>query len=371
MRSLRENLPKIGIPPGTSVSYRNSFASRPNSLSQAMRSMDAPANWLQVGDIFVDAYWTDEVQGVAWDGHHWIFSCNANQSKPGANDKAIYVFNSGQPLKDGNWMCRIAYKDVPHPIAGTQENDDHWGQVTYHNGFVYVSHFWESGPWKDRSNVVVFKDNGGYLAYHNWIKLGKVTPSDGGDPFYPEFQAINPWDGYLYACRGGPNTREFYAHDPETGDWKDRKTLKFSGGEQKAIVTSDSVVVDPLSPNQGTPFGGVHIVHNPVAVDLPSEVQGACFSPNGHLYIACDVRLASNQQYKAIVYFSALNGHLMGIIPVLAEEENQELEGICFGNVVSTNGNPAQIHAILLENRDLALDNIFFKSYSADRPEVV
>src|SRR5262249_42737200 len=151
-------------------------------------------------------------------------------------------------------------------------------------------------------------------------------------------------------------------HDPETGEWKDRKTLKFSGGEQKTIVMSDSVVAGLPSPKKGTPFGGAPIVHNTVVVDLPSGVQGACFSPNGHLYVACDVRLTSNRQYKAIAYFSALNGHLMGIIPVLAEEENQELEGICFGNVVSTNGNPAQIHAILLENRTLALDNIFLKS---------
>src|SRR4051812_7435883 len=104
MISLRENLPKIGIPPGTPVSYR-AFASRPSSLSQAIRSMDAPQNWQQVSDLHYDENWTDEVDGVGWDGANWIFSCNARQSKPGANHKAIYVFKGGQPLKDDNWIC--------------------------------------------------------------------------------------------------------------------------------------------------------------------------------------------------------------------------------------------------------------------------
>lgn len=236
-----------------------------------------PQNWQQVTDLHLDKDWTDEVQGVAHDGENWIFSCNANQSKPGHKDKSIYVFEGGKPLLNNNWKSRIVYyRDVGYPIAGTTENDSHWGQLTYYNGFIYVSHFWENGARKGQGNVVVFEDKGGYLEFHKWIELGMVTPSDGGAPFFPEFQSINPWDGYFYTCRGGPNTREFYAHDPETGEWKQDKVLKFSGGEQKAIIVTT------------TPDGWGY---EDVIVDLPSVVQGACFSPNGHLYIACDVRL--------------------------------------------------------------------------------
>ena len=99
MVSYRTALTKIGIPETALVSYRG-FVSRPKSLRQAIKSMDAPTTqqWSQVSDIFRDDFWTDEVQGVAWDGVHWIFSANANQSKPDHNDKAIYVFKGGQPL---------------------------------------------------------------------------------------------------------------------------------------------------------------------------------------------------------------------------------------------------------------------------------
>ena len=345
MISLREKLPGIGVHPDTTVSYRNSFASRPASLREAIRSMDAPRNWQQVSDIFRDDFWTDEVQGVGWDGSNWIFSCNANQKKPDVKDKSIYVFRGGQPIKDGNWLCRIAYKDVPHPVAGTKESDDHWGQLTCWNGFVYVAHFWSGGPKKGHSNVVVFKNNGGMLQYDRWIELEQTTSSDGRTE-YPEFQAINPWDGKFYSCLGGAGAvREFFIHSsdgPNAGQWKGKKTFRLNGL-------------------------------------LPLKVQGACFSSNGHLYVAVDARFSDfGKKYKWIFYYSALTGAFLGKIPVLAEDAGmvdgqavQELEGICYGPVSFSDGRTAQIHAVLLENRRAALDNIFFKSFSADLPEAV
>jgi hypothetical protein len=335
MISLKENLAKIGITSGTPVSYHDSFASRPASLRQAIRSMDAPQNWQPVSDIFRDDFWTDEVQGIGWDGSNWIFSCNANQSKPDANDKAIYVFRGGQPLGDGKWICRIAYKDVPHPIAGLDESDDHWGQLTCYNGSVYVSHYWSGGPKQSQTNVVVFKNSGGILQYENkWIPLEQVTSSDGRTG-YPEFQGINPWDGKFYSCLGGENVPEFFIHNPDTGLWEEKRTFHLNGF-------------------------------------MPRTVQGACFSTNGHLYVAVDSRSSDwGRDYKWIFYYSALTGTFLGKIPVLAEEDGQELEGICYGAVSFGDGRTAQIHAILLENRDVALDNIFFKSFAADVPEAV
>lgn len=241
--------------------------------------------------------------------------------------------------------------DINKAIAGY----GHWGQLTYYNGFVYVAHYWESGPNYRKTNVVVFRNDEGILRYEKWIKLEDVSPSDGGEKFYPEFQAINPWDGFLYTGHGGVNTREFYAHYREdtphgkAGEWTG-KVLKFSGGEQKAFA-----LLVPFQP--------------PSIVDLPSKVQGACFSPNGHLYCACDVYLVNNSGYKAIAYFSALNGHLMGIIPVPSEGD-QEIEGICFADV-PLYGRSAQIYVVHLDNRAAMPDDVYFKSYSADRPDIV
>ena len=130
MLSYRDQLSKIGIAHDANVAYGN-FYSKNKSLKAAMRSMDAPEtqDWQQVSDTFRNDYWTDEVQGVAWNGSHWIFSTNANQDKPGAEDKAIYVFKGGHTIGDGDWSARIKYKDVPHPIAGTVESDCHWGSL--------------------------------------------------------------------------------------------------------------------------------------------------------------------------------------------------------------------------------------------------
>ena len=101
------------------------------------------------------------------------------------------------------------------------------------------------------------------------------------------------------------------------------------------------------------------------------KVQGACFSPNGHLYIATNETLPQDSRYQTIPYYSALNGHRFGVIAVLAQEGNQELEGNCFGSVTGSNGQGAQIHVVLLENRDIALDNIFFKSFASAEPDQV
>src|SRR5262245_15381086 len=308
--------------------------------------MDAPAadSWSQVADIFRDDDWTDEVQGVAWDGSHWLFSANANQDKPGHEDKALYVFKGGNTLSDGNWKTRIKFTSVPHPIAGTTESDDHWGQLTFFDGRVYVAHFWYNDQ-TDLGNAVVFKDTDGALEYEQWIELEQPTSPTDHRKDRAEFQAINPWDGMIYSCFGGGDIHEFFIHErtgPHAGRW-----------------TGRAITLNP-----------------PV-----KYVQGACFSPNGHLYIATNAKLPGQPKYQTIWYYSALNGHQFGVIPVLAEQAeddkpgedslSQELEGICFGKVIAPNGRPAQIHAVLLENETVALDDLFLKSFASSTPDLV
>jgi hypothetical protein len=90
--------------------------------------LDTPQVWNQVSDIFLNEFWTDEVQGVAYDGNHWFFSCNANQVKPGHKEKSIYVFKCGESLKDNAWKSQFIYQDeVIFPIAGTTLENSHWG----------------------------------------------------------------------------------------------------------------------------------------------------------------------------------------------------------------------------------------------------
>ena len=333
MLSYRDSLAQIGIAPDKSVSYKD-FYSKPLRLRQTILAMQAPSSedWSQVSDIYLDEDWTDEVQGVAWDGAHWIFATDARQWKCGTEDKSIYVFSEGSNFRDGNWKSRLKYKDVPHPFAGLTEEDDHWGQVTCYNGFVYVSHFWKGGPKVGQTNVVVFRNNGGFLTFERWIELDQPSSPTDGRRANAEFQAINPWDGMFYSCFGSGTIYELFIHDPSSG--------KYTGRNFK--------------------------------LDVPVEkVQGACFSPNGHLFIAANEYLSQHgNNYQTIWYYSALNGHRLGVIPVLAKEDDQELEGICYADLL-TNGVSAQIHAVLLENRLVNVDNIFFKSFSSAKPHIV
>ena len=181
---------------------------------------------------------------------------------------------------------------------------------------------------------MVFRSDGPNLTYKGWIELNRPTSPTTGRKDNAEFQGINPWDGMFYTCFGSDEIHEFFKHDPLTGEFT---------GETLALQV-------------------------PVR-----KVQGACFSNNGHLYIASNVTLQTDDNYQTIWYYSVLNGHLFGVIPVLAEEglPDQELEGICYANVSTSEGKKAQIHAILLENPLIALDNIFFKSFASARPEIV
>jgi hypothetical protein len=60
-----------------------------------------------------------------------------------------------------------------------------------------------------------------------------------------------------------------------------------------------------------------------------------------------------------------------GEIAVLTPEGGDEMEGICCAPLIAPTGEQVWIHAILLENRDVSLDNIFIKQWACTRPEVV
>jgi len=102
--------------------------------------LDSPQAWNQLSSIHLDEHWTDEVQGVAQDGSHWLFSCNAQTKKPGHKMKSVYVFDHGQSLKDNHWKSQLVYqRQVAFPIPGTCEEDSHWGQLCCLDGYVYVA----------------------------------------------------------------------------------------------------------------------------------------------------------------------------------------------------------------------------------------
>jgi hypothetical protein len=334
MLSLRESLPNIGINLGTPVSYRSSFASRPASLRQAIRSMDAPRNWQYVRTKnYYDEDWTEACQGVAFDGVRWIFSCNKSGNPLLDSPAALYVFNAGTTLTDAH-AHRIL---MPRPDNVDPSWECHSGQITYFDGKLYVAYYYHmpmasTTKW---SGVIVLRDDGGNLSFERYIPLMCLenSPSTGKPCVNFEFQGINPWNGQLLTCNcDGAFVNEFYFHDPLTGNSTGILPLKYP-----CIA-----------------------------------VQGACCSPNGHMYVSVDRFFRGwEKKTKWIFVYSLLNGALMNKIQVGSENDDQELEGLCYADVSWPDGRKAQIHLVVLDNVLVARDNLWFRSFSADQPEVV
>jgi hypothetical protein len=363
MTSYREHLERIGVARTTPHSYRNDFVWKPRSLRAAIRSMSAPRtdDWVPAAREarLKTTEWTNQCQDVAFDGEHWIFSANSSR-----RPKAIFTFRYGLNLLDMNLDEALLDKHVDQTITLHGEfnpfmltNDsrvnvsaatnafkdgkvyEHIGQIAAHGGFLYVSHArFATG----KSEVLVFRKVAGRYTPERVIEFkqirssfddsGKYVGFEKGRLGMVEFQTVNPWDGMLYTSFGGGTIREFFIHEPNKGEW-----------------TGRSLAIDP--PLQGT-------------ADL-HPVQGACFSDNGHLYVSSNTHPDGNADFQSIHYYSALNGHELGVIRVPGKKKDrQELEGLCW--------TPGRIHVVLLDIFPVTeSDDVFFKTFTARDPSLV
>jgi hypothetical protein len=321
--------------------------------------MDGPkdSDWRQVMDIPLKTTdWTQKCNGVVFDGQYWVFTSNGSaipllgEIEESVKDpiagtvgdlldvpvgfvpRALYVFPNSTNLnkahfKDSNKKSWFVFrnKHISNPVGL-----DHIGQVSFYEGLFYVSHFNNLG-----TQVIVLRNNHGVMEYIKCIELEKPTSSDGKRTDRAEFQAINPWDGLMYSSYGSGTITELFTHELEGVNAgklnKKRLTLR------KPIVGNNDTKEYP--------------------------VQGACFSPNGHLYIASNVKAEGDRKFQTIYCYSALNGHCFSTIRVLAKESSQELEGICYWD--------GKIYAVLLDTMYKEKDDIFFKAFTATNPALV
>jgi len=307
--------------------------------------MDAPnkSDWVENdSNKETKDSWTEDCQGVAWDGQYWIFSNNSKKklyvfSGEIGEENIIHQYFVGDllPYKMVRHLGdhrHINYVRVYHDLEGPL---DHVGQLCFYNGCLYVSHFNDYN-----SHILVFKDNNGNLEFNKIIKLEKTT-------LIHEFQAINPWDGRAYTCFGQGIIDRLFIHYLNDENGIEAGKLVRENGEIKTLNL----------------LGRQCIV-----------VQGAAFSPNGHVYIACHAHLNENENTRFIRYYSALNGDYLGDIVVPAEHDWHEQEGICCQDLTFRDGHRAQIFSILLNNiyqSGLARPSIWFKHFCASNPDIV
>lgn len=369
--SLRKGLQAIGVYGPTSIP--NGFACFPSSLTEAIQDMLAhpdPASWSRGPyEAFADANWSEECQGITFDGERFITSSDGTWVHPEKSGFWSHFPNPGWTLnrspKALYFFRKSSYRFQDDDIDGIfhlgGDPNDHLGDIDFFDGSIYCALARANGK---PQCLIVTPISSGLGWWSSSITI--ETDASGQGSSWP-WCAVNPWNGFLYSSRFDQpdGVHEIYAYDRTTGEWK---------GPERTIRLSRPA----------------------------RNVQGGCFSPRGHLYVAChyveylssgtsrfypeeDHALVgmsepSNQPTVPGVYtgtrsttircYSAFNGRALGEVPVTTKESNQELEGICYG-ALQIDGRGARVHVVLLENHDLAKDNVFIKPYSSSNPDLI
>ncbi len=318
MISYREALSHIGEPgpDGVIPAFRDGYATAPASLSEAIVAMadPRPAEWSLPVEEHIDAFWTENCQGVAVGGGHWFFPSNGSWFGVGdVTPRAIFKFSGSQQV--GQFVVH-------------DDDADHLGDVDYSGGQVFAA--LEGSPKSQYGSAVLSVDE--TFTFSQVLPLlgenGGAPPQGGEMPWC----AINPWNGLLYSSPFGDThaVKTVFAYRPADDGWRN-------------------------APAENIHLRGHH----------PTRVQGGAFSPRGHLYLTSDAYV--DDVNKGVHVFSGLNGAYRGVIKVLALDDNQELEGLCFA-ALNMNGSSVQLHVVLLEQLKLEKDDIFLKHYAAPNP---
>jgi len=295
------------------------FHSSPSSLRGVLAATrpPEPESWTMAKEEFIDADWTEECQGVTHGAGHWFFSSNGSHlaSVVNRSPRAIYRFN-------GPELTGVYSLDVARGM--------HLGDLDFFEGHLFAP----LEPSDDGALLGIPPIAGPevLIVDADFTPSTPVTTSGvplkgaaGGAPPQRDLPwcAVNPLNRLLYSSPF-EQTDEVFAYDPQDG-FRHTKTLR---------------------------------LRRPI-----DDVQGGCFSDVGHLYLASDAG-------RAIEAYSALNGQHLGSAGILVEEADQEVEGLCCVKL-EVDGVASQLHVVLLENRDIAKDNIFFKHYQAPIPDAV
>lgn len=330
------------------MSFRKFFWT-PGKLSAALHAMSpAPSFIPSPAESYWDnSDWLEELQGVAWDGANWFFSSGGSMEISddvptiiGSSPVAIYTFKgSNTKRNDNDWDHKYVVAEVVPmsasvsrkpkvPVQGPREPSwiYHLGAIASFEEKIYADHF-----IRNEAHILVLRNNDGRLSFDQWIQLeiphgvnrvGLVT--------------INHLDRTFLTCDGGENVWRIFAHD-----FNGNLIRREGTGEPKQLI---------LSP----------------PIQDGCYVQGGGMSNRGHLYVPSG-RRGIKAKYQYIYIYSVLTGQRLGEVAVLAEEEHQELEGICLASVMQGT-TVSQLHAVLLEN-STAKDNVFIKSFTANLPE--
>ena len=317
--SMRASLQKIGEPrPGKPIpAFPSGFYSAPRSLRAALRATNLP-----------------QMEGWAnthtreFDEGQWRNECNGLTT-----DGQAWYLASNNPDFRGihkyslNFSQFLGKVELPLPSS---EPPPHVGDIDYFNGIIYVPISTPDPPkvWEIDRNLVT----------------QRITDLPAESVQYLGWCAINPWNGYLYTAQGGDGVVSVRAYDPNNG-------------------------------YQRKQASDIHLGGDPV-----NEIQGGCFSSNGHLYLTSDKFVGNHNGTKDIRAYSALNGEYLGRCPVDYDHEDwdwyepdagaEELEGIAICHLVHPGGDSTYVHVVILDN-DAGPDDVYMKRFAVPNPDAL
>jgi len=241
------------------------------------------------------------------ENYDWTEECQGVTS-----DGQYWYFPSNNNSKRG--IYKMGFKNFSFvDFFPTDGYGDHIGDIDYYNGWIYA-------PFEPTLQVLMITPD------FQSSRMAHLQGADGGPPPQKEFPwcAINPWNSYLYSS-------DFY----------------------------DVAQINSYDPNDNFIYKGSLKLQVPL-----KEVQGGCFSQNGHLYL-------SSSSSNDIRGYSVLNGAYLGSAAIQVDTSwnvAEEVEGMTIFIGVF-NGKPTQVHVILLDNDKPDPDDIFLKHYTVPSPE--
>jgi len=248
--------------------------------------------------------WTEELQGLVTDGHHWYASCNANDEREG-----IYRLD----MDFGNAVRR------EHPW---DPNYVHLGACSVRNGKVYVP--LQGAKW-------------GVWVVETDVELTPQAILEAADADRPEDDLfawcdVNPHNGLIYTCNFDMPSR-LYAYEDYQGVFMRRKAHD----------------IRLVQPNDGLPT---------------TSVQSGCFTPNHKWICVCDVDAQERIHCHSTLNGAFLGRRELLAETDEGPLERNELEGIWYAPIHTGEGHYVQVHVLELNNEVFSTDDMYLWHFS-------
>ena len=244
-----------------------------------------------------------------------------NECQGLTTDGAAWYISSNSDLFKGIYKYTRDFTQFLGKVERPPGAGDHIGDIDTHNGVIYV-------PISSPAPRVWQLDHS--------LKTLSVSSVNGASSPGLGWCAINPWNGFLYTAPGGDGVAFIRVYDPDH-DFAEQPHLALGG--------------DPVN-----------------------EIQGGCFSTNGHLFLTSDKYVGHHKGTKDIRAYSALNGAFLGSCPVSYDATDfpgaaEEMEGIAISHFAHQRGDSTHVHVVILDNdASDAADDVYLKHFAVPAP---